>query len=75
MPEAIKSVLISGNDLAKLLDVDLRTVRKFDYSGKLPRPVRLGKSVKWRVEEIQRWIDAGCPDRKTWEASNRKGGA
>jgi hypothetical protein len=28
----------------------------------------LGGSTLWRVEEIRHWIDAGCPDRKTWEA-------
>ena len=27
----------------------------------MPRPVRLGKLVKWRRAEIAAWIAAGCP--------------
>lgn len=35
--------------------------------GIVPRPVRIGRSVFWRPEEVAAWIEAGCPDRKTWD--------
>ena len=37
-------------------------------AGKLPKPIRLGRSVRWPVFEIEAWLAAGAPDRETWEA-------
>ena len=33
-----------------------------------PRPLRLGRAVRFSRVEIERWIDAGCPPRARWEA-------
>jgi predicted DNA-binding transcriptional regulator AlpA len=38
-----------------------------DAAGRLPAPLRIGGSVRWRAEEIRDWLDAGAPDRETWE--------
>ncbi len=59
---------ISARELARLLDVSLRQVWRLNSTGKLPKPVRLGGSVKWRRDEIVAFVEAGCPDRQTWEA-------
>src|SRR5262245_49137729 len=40
-------------------------------AGRVPAPVKLGGSTRWRVGELKAWVDAGCPDRKTWAALNR----
>jgi predicted DNA-binding transcriptional regulator AlpA len=48
-------------------------VRAWDAGGKLPTPVRIGGSVRWRTDEIRRWLDAGAPDRATWEQIRRVG--
>jgi predicted DNA-binding transcriptional regulator AlpA len=37
-----------------------------DAAGRLPAPVRIGGSVRWRLDEIRAWLDAGAPDRATW---------
>jgi predicted DNA-binding transcriptional regulator AlpA len=37
-------------------------------AARIPRPVKLGGRTLWRTEELRRWVQAGCPDRKTWEA-------
>jgi predicted DNA-binding transcriptional regulator AlpA len=34
---------------------------------RIPAPVRLGGRTLWRVEELRRWVEAGCPGRRTWE--------
>ena len=57
--------------LATLLQISLRHLRRLDAAGKLPRPVKLGRAVRWPVSEIRTWLDAGCPDRETWEAMKR----
>ena len=54
--------------LAVLLGSGVRTVRTWDASGKLPKPIRIGGRVVWRVVEIREWLAAGAPDRATWEA-------
>jgi len=28
---------------------------------RMPRPVRLGTLVRWDLDELDRWIVAGCP--------------
>jgi predicted DNA-binding transcriptional regulator AlpA len=66
---------VSAKDLAKMLAVSIRQVWRLNSAGKLPRPVRLGGSVRWRRDEIVAFVAAGCPDRKVWEAVNSRGGA
>lgn len=60
--------------LAKLLNISERHVWGLHSSGRLPLPVRIGgsRAVRWRVAEIREWLEAGTPDRATWE-SMRKG--
>jgi predicted DNA-binding transcriptional regulator AlpA len=36
-------------------------------AGRVPEPVRLGRCVRWNVDELKRWIEAGCPGRDVWE--------
>lgn len=55
------AMLVSAEKLAQQLDISIRTLWRLRAAGKLPAPVRLGGSVRWRVEEIQAWIDGGCP--------------
>jgi hypothetical protein len=33
----------------------------------------MGRCVRWRRDEILRWIDADCPSREDWEARERRG--
>jgi predicted DNA-binding transcriptional regulator AlpA len=62
-----QKLAISAFELAELLGVSLRHIRRQQASEQLPRPLRLGKSVRWSVEEIKNWIEAGGPNRKEWE--------
>ncbi len=59
---------ISAREFARLLGVSLRQVWRLNATGKLPRPVRLGGSVRWRRDEIIAWLGQNCPDRQTWDA-------
>ena len=59
---------LSAEALARLLQVSVRHIRRMDSAGKLPAPIRLGGSVRWRTDEIQTWLAAGAPDRRIWTA-------
>lgn len=58
---------VDAGSVAKLLQVSTRHVRRLDAAGQLPRPVRLGNSVRWVVPELQAWLEAGAPPREQWE--------
>jgi predicted DNA-binding transcriptional regulator AlpA len=66
-------LVVGARELAALLRVGLRTVRSMDAAGRLPKPIRIGHSVRWSLEEIRDWVAAGAPKRDEWE-SRRKAG-
>jgi len=53
--------LIGAEELAQMLDVSTRTVWRLLSTGRLVQPVRLGGSVRWRLDEVREWIKNGCP--------------
>jgi excisionase family DNA binding protein len=61
-------LLVDARELARLLDVSVATIWRLKAAGQLPRPVKLGSSTRWRRDEVENWIRAGCPALKTWEA-------
>lgn len=38
-----------------------RHVYRLSDAGRMPAPLRLGALVRWDLDEIDRWIAAGCP--------------
>ncbi len=66
------TLLLSASTLAKRLDISVRTLWRLRSSGKLPRPVHLGGSLRWRAREIDAWIKSGCPEVDAWEAQRRE---
>jgi predicted DNA-binding transcriptional regulator AlpA len=65
---AIESLLIPDIQAAALAGVSRATWHRLRAAGKLPSPIRLGRKVLWRRAEVVGWIDAGCPDARTWAA-------
>ncbi|RCS41247.1 DNA-binding protein [Bremerella cremea] len=61
-------LLLSQTELARLLELSSRTISRMNASRKIPQPVRVGRSVRWRRDEVEQWIAAGCPERNEWEA-------
>ena len=73
-PPQLQPLLLSAADLAQLLRVSVPTIWRLRAAGKLPRPLdALGKQlVRWDADEIRRWVKAGMPDLKSWEAIDRQ---
>lgn len=60
--------LLSVKALSQTLSLSKRTIHRLNSSGKIPAPVRVGGSLRWRLEaDIKPWIHMGCPDRKEFE--------
>jgi predicted DNA-binding transcriptional regulator AlpA len=66
---------VAAKEVGKLVGISIRQVWRLNSSGKLPKPIRLGGSVRWRRDEIVAFVAAGCPDRKVWDAMRGQGGA
>jgi len=62
------SLLVTAKQAARMCGKSLRTWRAWDASGWIPRPVRIGRSTLWRLDELRAWVAAGCPRREEWEA-------
>jgi predicted DNA-binding transcriptional regulator AlpA len=46
--------------VAVKLSCSPRHVYRLADADRMPRPVRLGSLVRWDMDEIDRWIVAGC---------------
>jgi len=57
-----EALLLDVKDVAKLLRVSVRTVWTWRDMGRLPAPVKIGRCVRWRRQDVEEWIDRGCPD-------------
>lgn len=72
-PTSAEAKWYDAKTLRKRLSVSLRTIRAWDAGGKLPTPTKLGpKLKKWRVDEIEAWLEAGAPDRREWDRRNKR---
>lgn len=58
----------TAGGVARMLSVSIRQVWRLNTIGRLPKPLRLGNCVRWRVDEIRAFVAAGCPSRQEWEA-------
>ncbi len=65
--------LIDAGGVGRLLVIGERTVRRLDVEGRLPMPVKIDGSIRWRLSELRQWIDAGCPARQKGESLRLQG--
>jgi len=59
--------------LAAYLKMSPRAVFCLRSQGRLPEPIRVGRSIRFKAEEIQAWTRAGAPDLVNWESMKRVG--
>ncbi|MBS0263432.1 MAG: helix-turn-helix domain-containing protein [Planctomycetes bacterium] len=55
-------LLITARQLADKLQISTRTLWRMLSAERLPAPIRVGGIVRWRANDIERWISAGCPE-------------
>lgn len=66
MPTVSTAGLSTGtydvDDIAMLLKASTRHVRRLADSGAMPRPIHIGRLVRWQKSTIDEWIAKGCPN-------------
>lgn len=63
--------LIDVHAVAAMLSVSARMVYRLRDSGGMPKPLIIGRLVRWRKEAIDEWIQAGCPRARPIGAKKR----
>ena len=48
--------MMTADDIAAFLQVSTRTVWRLTSSRSLPKPLRIGRTVRWRRSDIEDWI-------------------
>ena len=58
---------LTAEEVAELLGISRAHVFRLQSSGKLPKPIRLGRAVRWPRTTLEAWLAAGAPPRDRWE--------
>lgn len=71
VPSKVEAALLDARAAAAMCGISRSLWLALHNSGRIPLPVRLGRRVLWRREELSAWIKAGCPSRQVWHAGSR----
>ena len=53
-------------ELSARVGISRKRLYELAAAGEIPH-VRLGRAVLFNDEAVRAWIEAGCPNRETWE--------
>ena len=67
-PSQTPRLALSVEEVAEVLGISRAHVWRLHSSGHIPRPVRLGRSVRWDRKTLEAWLEAGGPPRDRWES-------
>jgi excisionase family DNA binding protein len=54
---AASAAVLTAEQLASLLQIDLRTLRQLRRAGEAPREFSVGRSPRWRRADVERWME------------------
>jgi predicted DNA-binding transcriptional regulator AlpA len=60
--------------ISRMVPFGIRTLRRMDASGRMPRGFKVGQKKVWRRSDIEAWVEAGFPDRHTFEVTRKTSG-
>ncbi len=66
--QAVEPLLIPRKSVAALIGCSEDHVDRLRAAGKMPAPLKLGRKILWRADELRAWVSASCPDLETWSA-------
>ena len=59
---------VDARGMSKLVPFSVRTLRRMDSAGTLPKGHKVGGKKLWRVSDLTLWAKLGFPDRAEFEA-------
>ena len=67
-PSAVEPMVLNAEDAGRMCGRSEASWWRDHAAGRIPAPVRIGRSTLWRVQELRDWLAAGCPTRTIWQA-------
>ena len=64
--------LVDMNQVADFLGCSTRKIYRLVDSGRMPRPIKVGRNNRWNHEEIVAWTNDGCPSCRTINMRGRR---
>ena len=67
--------LVSTVGLSQILNCSRRSIARYANTGKIPAPIRLSGSIKWKISDIELFLGCNCDMTKYQEkreAENEK---
>ncbi len=58
--------LFTAANLGRFFGLSTRSIWRLRAAGRLPEPLTIAGSVRWRASDIHRWQKLGCPDQITF---------
>lgn len=49
--------LLNVEAVARMVSLSVRAVWRMVSTGQFPKPVRIGRSTRWRRSDVEAWID------------------
>jgi predicted DNA-binding transcriptional regulator AlpA len=68
---ATLATFFTRKTLASYLQFSTAALDRHNILALIPRPIKLGKSLRWHRQEILDWVAAGGPPRAEWEARRK----
>ena len=56
MPLSASDRLLTAQQVADMLGINVRTLREWRHAGKFPKPTTLGRSPRWRRRDVDAWL-------------------
>jgi predicted DNA-binding transcriptional regulator AlpA len=67
----VEKLAVPADEAGPMCGVSKATWWRMHSGGLCPAPVKMSHRTLWRTEELRRWMDAGAPPRKTWDAMEK----
>ena len=64
--------LLSDKRVAAFCAISRRKVWELHARAAMPVPLRIGRSVRWDMADIELWIQLRCPSRERFEAEKAR---
>lgn len=56
--------LLKLPEIARMLQYSTHNIRKMLFMRRIPQPIRMGKDLRWRSSEMQRFLEVDCNMRR-----------
>ncbi len=59
--DADRPLLLPVEEVSRLTHLAPRTVWRYASAGRMPAPIRVGNRKLWRRQDLEEWVERGCP--------------